>query len=120
MTVDVCLLLCCCWTCALCSFSHVIGIDSSAKHIVAAREIQEKGKLVYHPLQGQHQQLQPQLGSGINQGGAQGTENKNQPSDANGSSISISSSSSKEGHSVCQDVTCTAVLSEDADRDRVR
>eukprot|EP00775_Hariotina_reticulata_P005929 gene5929-6169_t len=43
------------------SFSHVIGIDSSAKHIVAAREIQEKGKLEFwkFPLPDLPPKLQP-------------------------------------------------------------
>jgi len=86
---------------------------------VAAREIQEKGRLVYHPLQEQQQQQQDaQLGPGTCQDLAQGTEGRSQHADADGSSSINTSNSSRHGDSVSPDMTCVAVLSEDADRDR--
>lgn len=46
------------WTCnwryqapvfLLCSFSHVLGIDGDAMHVVAAKEMRDKGRLDYRP-----------------------------------------------------------------------
>eukprot|EP00878_Enallax_costatus_P003625 GHUV01003839.1.p1 GENE.GHUV01003839.1~~GHUV01003839.1.p1 ORF type:complete len:729 (+),score=300.56 GHUV01003839.1:151-2337(+) len=39
----------CCFELAL-SFSHVLGIDGDAKHVVAAKEMKDKGQLEYSPV----------------------------------------------------------------------
>ncbi|WIA39239.1 hypothetical protein OEZ86_005362 [Tetradesmus obliquus] len=86
------------------SFSHVLGLDGDPMHVVAAKEMKERGQLEYFPVAGD----------------ASSSASTAAAAAASSPAGRAARRLSEAGEELQQGATCAAKVSDDIDRDKVR